>query len=100
MENKINYKYNEDKLLNEFILYINKTYGEHYASDNGVQSMDLISATGKGLDFCLGNVLKYAARYGKKAGANRQDLIKIMNYSLLALNEHDLNKEGALNETK
>jgi hypothetical protein len=93
MENKINYKYHEDKLLNEFILYINKTYDQHYSSDDGTQSMDLISATGKGLDFCLGNVIKYAARYGKKAGANRADLIKIMHYSLLALNEHDLNNE-------
>jgi len=99
--NEINYKYNEDKLLNEFILYINKTYGEHYASEDGVQTMDLISSTNKGLDYSLGNVIKYAARYGKKAGYNRKDLVKIMHYALLALNEHDLNNEKELvNETK
>ena len=92
---KINYKYNEAKLLHEFISYVDTTYGEHYASDDGVQSMDLISATGKGLDFCLGNVIKYGARYGKKAGSNRADIVKIIHYALLALKEHDLkhNKE-------
>jgi hypothetical protein len=101
MKTKMKYKYNEDKLLTEFMNYIDTTYNQHYSSDNGVQSMDLISATGKGLDFCLGNVIKYGARYGKKAGYNRADIIKIMHYSLLALNEHDLNMiKGDNSETK
>jgi len=34
--------------------------------------------------------LKYASRYGKKNGANREDLMKIMHYTLLAINEHDI----------
>ena len=38
----------------------------------------------------LGNVLKYAQRYGKKDGANRKDLMKILHYSLIALHQHDL----------
>ena len=59
--------------------------------------MDLISASGHGVGFCLGNVLKYASRYGKKDGANRTDLMKIMHYTLLAINEHDLKESD--NET-
>ncbi|WP_294731056.1 DUF3310 domain-containing protein [uncultured Faecalibaculum sp.] len=39
-----------------------------------------------GLDFCLGNVLKYVARAGRKAGESRDsDLHKAMNYLRLAL---------------
>ena len=87
-------KFNEQKNIHELTHYVESTYSKHYAASNGVQSMDLISASGLGLDFCLGNVLKYASRYGKKDGANRTDLMKIMHYTLLAINEHDL-KESA-----
>ena len=83
-------KFNEQKNIHELTHYVESTYSKHYAASNGVQSMDLISASGLGLDFCLGNVLKYASRYGKKDGANRTDLMKIMHYTLLAINEHDL----------
>jgi hypothetical protein len=41
--------------------------------------------------------MKYAARYGKKNGANKIDLMKIIHYALLAMNEHDI-KES--NETR
>lgn len=83
-------KFNEQKNIHELTHYVEGTYSKHYAAANGIQSMDLISASGLGLDFCLGNVLKYASRYGKKNGANREDLMKIMHYTLLAINEHDL----------
>ena len=33
--------------------------------------------------------MKYAMRYGKKGGKNRQDLLKIVHYSLIALYNHD-----------
>ena len=90
-------KFNELQNINELTSYVESTYSKHYASANGVQSMYLISASGLGLDFCLGNVLKYASRYGKKNGANREDLMKIMHYTLLAINEHDLKESD--NET-
>ena len=83
-------KFNEQKNINELTNYVTGTYSKHYASENGIQSMDLISASGHGVGFCLGNVLKYASRYGKKDGANRTDLMKIKHYTLLAINEHDL----------
>ena len=87
-------KFNELKNIKELTDYVEGTYSKHYASKNGVQSMDLISASGLGLDFCLGNVLKYASRYGKKNGANREDLMKIMHYTLLAMNEHDIKESN------
>jgi hypothetical protein len=90
-------KFNEYKNLNDVAKYVEKTYSGHYTSANGIQSMDLISSSGRGLDFCLGNVMKYAARYGKKNGANKIDLMKIIHYTLLAMNEHDI-KES--NETR
>ena len=44
------------------------------------------------MGFALGNVLKYAQRYGKKDGANRKDLMKILHYALIALHQHDLDQ--------
>ena len=87
-------KFNEQKNLADVTEYIDKTYSGHYTSPNGIQSMDLISSSGRGLDFCLGNVLKYASRYGKKNGANRIDLMKIIHYALLAINEHDIKESN------
>ena len=78
-------KFNEHKNLNNVLDYVEKTYSGHYTSANGIQSMDLISASGRGLDFCLGNVMKYASRYGKKNGANREDLMKIIHYRFLSI---------------
>ena len=88
--NLTNTKFNEAENIKQLTKYVEKTYSGHYTSANGIQSMDLISSSGRGLDFCLGNVLKYASRYGKKNGANREDLMKIIHYTLLAMNEHDI----------
>ena len=45
------------------------------------------------MGFALGNVLKYAQRYGKKDGANRKDLMKILHYALIALHQHDIDNQ-------
>lgn len=83
------YKYNEDQLIEEFKKYVDSTYSQHYVGKNNVQSLDLIFSSENGRGFTIGNVLKYAARYGKKGGRNRDDLMKIIHYSLLALFVHD-----------
>ena len=92
--NITNTKFNEAENIKQLTKYVEKTYSGHYTSANGIQSMDLISSSGRGLDFCLGNVLKYASRYGKKNGANRIDLMKIIHYALLAMNEHDIKESN------
>ena len=83
------FKYNEKVLLDEFKTYVESTYKGHYIGANNIQSLDLIFATGRGEGFCVGNILKYAARAGKKAGQHRSDLLKVLHYGLLALYLHD-----------
>ena len=85
------YKFNEDKLLNELKDYINSTYVGHY-SRNKFQATEFIIDSGLGEGFTLGNVLKYAQRYGKKNGYNRDDLMKILHYALIALYVHDVKR--------
>ena len=89
---KINYKFNEDKLLQELKDYVDATYGQHYASDK-YQATDVIIDSGHGEGFCLGNIMKYAKRYGNKAGKNRKDLLKILHYGIIMLNVHDTENE-------
>ena len=92
------YRYNEDKTLTELKSYIDATYGQHYSRDK-FQATEFIIDGGHGEGFCIGNVLKYAQRYGKKDGRNRKDLLKILHYAIIMLHVHDLN-EGNENETK
>lgn len=87
---KIQYKFNEGALIKELQNYIDSTYGGHY-SKNNFQSTEFISDCGHGIGFAIGNILKYAQRYGKKgtAGDHRKDLQKVLHYAIIALNEHD-----------
>jgi len=88
---KINYKYNEGELIKEFQAYVDATYGEHY-SLNKYQATEFIIDAGLGDGFCIGNVMKYAQRYGKKDGYNRKDLLKVLHYALIELYVHDLHE--------
>jgi len=83
------YRYNEDKYLDELQDYIISTYSQHY-SKNKYQATEFILDSGHGEGFCLGNVLKYAQRYGKKDGKNRKDLLKILHYTMIALYNLDM----------
>lgn len=85
----IDYKYNEGNLIKEITDYIDGTYGEHY-STNKYQATEFIIDGGHGEGFCIGNVMKYAQRYGKKDGYNRKDLMKIIHYAIIAMYNHDL----------
>lgn len=85
---KIQYKYNEPAIIGELSEYVDETYSEHYAQTS-FQSTEVIIDSGHGLGFCLGNVLKYANRYGRKEGFNRKDLFKILHYTLIAIFIHD-----------
>jgi hypothetical protein len=94
----VDYRYNENKTLEELKSYIDATYKQHYSRDK-FQATEFIIDGGHGEGFCIGNVLKYAQRYGKKDGRNRKDLLKILHYAIIMLYVHDLN-EGKQNETK
>ena len=92
----IDYKFNEDELIKDFKKYIDKTYQGHY-SKNSFQASEFIIDCGHGMGFFMGNVLKYAQRYGKKDGYNRADILKILHYALMALHQHDINQSEEKN---
>jgi len=85
-------KYSEDAILDELNEYILSTYKGHYSKQK-FQATEFIIDSGHGMGFCLGNVMKYAQRYGKKNGRNRDDLMKIAHYAIMALHVHDLDEE-------
>lgn len=88
---KIEYKYNENATLTELSEYIDSTYDEHY-SKNRFQATEFIIDGGHGEGFCIGNIMKYAQRYGKKGGKNRSDLLKVIHYGIIALHINDMEK--------
>ena len=94
---KIDYKYNEDNILAELKEYIDSTYDEHY-SKNKFQATEFIIDGGHGEGFCIGNIMKYAQRYGKKGGKNKRDLLKVIHYGIIALYINQI--EESENETK
>lgn len=90
-KSEIKYKYSEDKILAELKKYVDDTYDEHY-SQNKFQATEFIMDSGHGEGFCIGNIMKYAQRYGKKEGYNRKDLLKVLHYAIMALHNHDMTK--------
>tara|TARA_S200000501_G_scaffold288540_1_gene273225 strand:+ start:1875 stop:2204 length:330 start_codon:yes stop_codon:yes gene_type:complete len=84
------YKFDEDKYISEFKDHVNSTYNSHYSKEK-FQATEFIVDGGHGTGFCIGNILKYAQRYGKKGDKNehRRDLLKILHYALIQLHVHD-----------
>ena len=78
----IKYKFNEDKILKDIKDYIDLTYNQHYGNGK-YQATDMIIDSGHGEGFCIGNIMKYAMRYGKKDGKNIKDLQKLFTTQLL-----------------
>ena len=93
MMSKVSYKYNEGKTLDELSKYIDSTYDEHY-SKNKFQATEFIIDGGHGEGFCIGNIMKYAQRYGKKGGKNRSDLLKVVHYGIIALHINNMENDN------
>ena len=91
------YKFNEDKALREIQKWIDATYNKHY-SMNKIQSTEFVADAGHGVGFCLGNIIKYAQRYGKKDGYNREDVLKIIHYAIILLGIEDGDQEERIRE--
>ena len=87
---KIDYKYKEDEILKEVAEYIDGTYSQHYAA-NQIEASEFIMDAGHGEGFFIGNILKYAQRYGKKGNRAdaRKDLMKVIHYAVMAIYNHD-----------
>jgi len=84
----MDYKFNESVILRHVKQYIDDTYTQHYANSK-YQATDMIIDAGHGEGFCLGNIMKYAMRYGKKDGKSEKDLLKIIHYATIALYLND-----------
>jgi hypothetical protein len=98
----IEFKYNEAALVQQLMEYIEDTYGEHY-SMNKLQATEFIIDSGHGIGFTIGNMIKYAQRYGKKGTADdaRKDLMKVLHYGIMALYVHDsVNQKEVDNENQ
>jgi hypothetical protein len=96
-EDTPDYRYNEDYWLERLKEYIDSTYEKHYA-EGEIQASEFIQSSGHGLGFFMGNIIKYADRYGKKEGFNELDLFKVLHYAIMALN-HQEELEDASPET-
>ena len=94
--NKINYRYNEDKYLEELKKYIDATYSAHYrAETNELQCIDVWFSLGSALTSCRDVIMKYLWRVGKKGSKeeHRKDLMKVMHYTMFALSALDRQKD-------
>jgi len=93
----IKYKYNEGDLLRQVTEYVNATYGQHY-SQNKYQATEFIIDGGHGVGFTVGNIMKYAQRYGHKGTPEdwRKDLMKVIHYAIIALHVHDKSQQPSL----
>jgi len=85
-------KFNEDKVLVWVENYIRATYDAHY-SKNKIQTTEFVFDADHGQGFCIGNIIKYAQRYGKKDGYNEKDLLKIVHYAIILLGKEHYDKK-------
>tara|TARA_A100001011_G_scaffold107126_1_gene113536 strand:+ start:1235 stop:1492 length:258 start_codon:yes stop_codon:yes gene_type:complete len=76
--------FKEEEVLNWVRNHIIQTYDKHYSQEK-IQSTEFIFDAGHGEGFCIGNIIKYAQRYGKKNGHNPDDLLKIIHYAIMVL---------------
>ena len=63
-----------------------------------IQTTEVTFDAGHGESFCIGNILKYAQRFGKKEGRNEADLYKIIHYAIILLGQMDKEEKEKLRE--
>ena len=94
MANMSKYRYNEDMAMEAIQAYVNSTYGQHYVGDGDVQTVDFWRSLGSLETTSRDTAIKYLARYGKKGGKNRKDLLKTIHYVILMMYALDLEEQA------
>ena len=89
------YKFKEIIILDDVKKYVDETYSSHYAKSQK-QATEIIIDQGHGDGFCMGNILKYAQRYGKKEGKNKKDLMKVIHYAIIQLSQDHYKNDKTL----
>tara|TARA_Y100001951_G_C11177329_1_gene203850 strand:+ start:269 stop:577 length:309 start_codon:yes stop_codon:yes gene_type:complete len=87
----VKYEFKEDKTLEKVQEFIKATYRLHYAGSK--QSTEEIFEAGFGESFCIGNIMKYARRYGKKGKKKELDLYKLIHYAIILIGKLDEERE-------
>jgi len=84
------YKYAEGQIISDFKEYIDKTYQQHYKTEEDrIECFDAWIALDDATPTFRNTALKYLWRYGKKNGNNKDDLMKALHYILMCLyNDH------------
>jgi len=86
---KINYKYAEDRILEDLKAYVDSTYEQHYKTnkDKGLEAFDVWIALGDATSSFRDTAIKYLWRAGKKGTSEdeKKDLMKAMHYIMLCL---------------
>jgi hypothetical protein len=90
------YKYQEDKVLQWLTEYVESTYSKHYKGD--IQPTEMIFSANHGEGFCIGNIIKYASRWGKKNGKNIDDLYKVIHYAIILIGMTEAEREKTLGQ--
>ena len=85
-------KFKEEEVLNWVRNHIIQTYDKHYGSSK-IQTTEFVFDAGHGEGFTIGNIIKYAQRYGKKDGYNEKDLLKIIHYAIILLGSEHYDKK-------
>lgn len=83
-----NFRFKEDRYLEDVANYIAGTYGQHYAHEidgKNIQVVDLWEGMGSLLTTSRDTAIKYLTRFGRKGGHNEKDLHKAIHYVLLML---------------
>lgn len=73
-------KYKEDLVMKDLQKHIDQTYKTHYTTDSGLQALDMWMALGSFSTSCRDAAIKYLFRFGKKNGAQKEDLLKAMHF--------------------
>ena len=82
----MNYEFKEDKVIESLKLYIDSTDEKQYGAGK-FQATEVIFDAEHGEGFCIGNIMKYAQRYGKKNGYDERDLYKIIHYAIILIGQ-------------
>ena len=93
INDEFRFKFGEDEIIKELEDYIRGTYGAHYVGENDIQSIEYMDTLDAAVGFCKGNIIKYTSRYGKKAGNNKADLMKVLHYTILLAYFSDLEEK-------
>lgn len=90
MEEPVNieFKYHEDKILENFEKYLRSTYSEHYKGER-IECFDAWMALGDATPTFRNTAIKYLWRYGKKSPSSylqeQKDLYKALHYIFMMI---------------